>query len=776
MRERSGGSAIPLVLLFSFVVMVGQARAAVIPIDPVASGPKWEGLGAQIYVWMKGGLDFRGKTPAQMYDLLRTDLGVRYGRVMVHVEQQEYVDGKWNWTSAPYSNLDDTMWRSLGVMQAHGVEPIVTPIFWLKGIVADNTYPTRANNFLGTPAAYKALEDWFSQLCVEAPKQDYTPLLASIQNEPDNDSHLKFSTGQIGQAMRRIVSRLDAEGHPLRFVAADTATTRQASSYGVAQLVPGHASRVASVGFHTYGSDNRSAMVGALSGFGHSFWMTEQAFNTAPESQDSWEYVNRVGVDFFNDVKNGKATAWFLWSVGVRGEDVYDGSKWRPFAAAIGLVGRHVPLGARQVLAQKIGSLHVLGWVDSAGLYVWALNTGTTAESLAVTALGATGAQAWRVTAQEQFVPAGTGLTISCEGQSATMIRANWLLGNLTPTPVSTHTPVSTSTRTRTPSPAPATETPAQSTPQPSTPTALPSLSPTPTSGSAEVMRINAGGGDYVDSRNNLWMADREYKPGAWGFVGGRAYSTTSAISGTEDDPLYQNERYGMSRYLFTLPNARYRVSLHFAEIYFDGAEKGGAGKRIFDVFMLRTRVLDDLDLFVQAGPLHAWVHTADVQVTTGLLSIDFTATANNAAIDGIHLARLPPDTAPTASHTPPPSSTSTPTHLPTSTPSPSRTPTANPSATGTPAPTLALTPSPTLSPEPTHILTPSPTGVPVEDAADLTGDGIVDEKDLLVIKGGEQSMRLIPDLNLDGEADYMDVFLFGSVWCEGLSPHSRPR
>ena len=49
-------------------------------------------------------------------------------------------------------------------------------------------------------------------------------------------------------------------------------------------------------------------------------------------------------------------------------------------------------------------------------------------------------------------------------------------------------------------------------------------------------------------------------------FSGGSTYSRTTPISGTNDDVLYQSERYGNFAYNVPLPNGHYVVTLHFAE------------------------------------------------------------------------------------------------------------------------------------------------------------------------------------------------------------------
>jgi hypothetical protein len=63
---------------------------------------------------------------------------------------------------------------------------------------------------------------------------------------------------------------------------------------------------------------------------------------------------------------------------------------------------------------------------------------------------------------------------------------------------------------------------------------------------------INAGGGDYTAVDGTLFHADKAYVAGDFGYSGGRIFSFSGAIAGTEDDTLYQTIRssYAVS-YMF---------------------------------------------------------------------------------------------------------------------------------------------------------------------------------------------------------------------------------
>lgn len=90
--------------------------------------------------------------------------------------------------------------------------------------------------------------------------------------------------------------------------------------------------------------------------------------------------------------------------------------------------------------------------------------------------------------------------------------------------------------------------------------------------GNKPVFAVNCGGPQYVDKSGVVYQADTLDS-------GGGTYKTTAPIDGTEDDLLYQSERYGNFSYNIPLPSGIYSVILKLAEIYYSSA-----GRRIFDV------------------------------------------------------------------------------------------------------------------------------------------------------------------------------------------------
>lgn len=157
------------------------------------------------------------------------------------------------------------------------------------------------------------------------------------------------------------------------------------------------------------------------------------------------------------------------------------------------------------------------------------------------------------------------------------------------------------------------------------------STSPLPT------IRINSGGDEYIDAQGNTWQADQY-------FDGGNLFSTSASIFQTDDDALYQTERWATDlSYDIPIENGAYEVNLHFAEIFFDDF-----GQRIFDVTLEDQLIEDDLDIYERArnaffpGNNNALViNSGQVLVNDGVLDLELSASVNNAKLSAIEIKPL---------------------------------------------------------------------------------------------------------------------------------------
>ncbi|TKD54907.1 PKD domain-containing protein, partial [Flavobacterium sp. ASW18X] len=149
-----------------------------------------------------------------------------------------------------------------------------------------------------------------------------------------------------------------------------------------------------------------------------------------------------------------------------------------------------------------------------------------------------------------------------------------------------------------------------------------------------ESLYINAGG-PTVNYNGQNWIADQYFNGGESDF------STTNAIANTDNDEIYQTERYnGSFNYAIPVPNNEaYRVTLHFAELFFTAA-----GERIFNVSIEDNQhQLDEYDVYVAAGnqEFTAVEESFIVDLTDGILNVDFESVTNFAKLSGISVTQL---------------------------------------------------------------------------------------------------------------------------------------
>jgi Malectin domain len=129
--------------------------------------------------------------------------------------------------------------------------------------------------------------------------------------------------------------------------------------------------------------------------------------------------------------------------------------------------------------------------------------------------------------------------------------------------------------------------------------------------------------GIYTDRSGDPWAADRAYSAGSWGYIGTTNFDKTkSPIGGTDDDPLYQDERRGSMEYRFDgLPNGVYQLELRFDEL-----QNQKPGQRLFDVIAEGSLILPALDVSGEAGRLNALDKTFFMPVTDGTMNVRFIA------------------------------------------------------------------------------------------------------------------------------------------------------
>jgi len=149
----------------------------------------------------------------------------------------------------------------------------------------------------------------------------------------------------------------------------------------------------------------------------------------------------------------------------------------------------------------------------------------------------------------------------------------------------------------------------------------------------ASVIRLNVGGGGFTDAAGHFWQYDHGYNTGS-------VSTFTSPIANTDNDALYQSERWDSKaepelQYSFNVANGTYLVRLHFAENY---PPNFGRTRRVFDVDMEGAKAFTHVDIFAEVGARAALVKSATVSVTDGQLNILFRHLVQNPLVDAIEI------------------------------------------------------------------------------------------------------------------------------------------
>lgn len=139
-----------------------------------------------------------------------------------------------------------------------------------------------------------------------------------------------------------------------------------------------------------------------------------------------------------------------------------------------------------------------------------------------------------------------------------------------------------------------------------------------------------------TDHNGTVWHPDTY-------FVNGHAREQHLPVEGTPDADLYAWERFGHFSYAIPVDTRdRYTLILHFAELYFGTEASGGGapGDRVFSVFCNGSTLLDNFDLYKEAGSLHAITKTFSHLRPSpqGKLNLTFEPVINNATVSAIEV------------------------------------------------------------------------------------------------------------------------------------------
>jgi len=150
-------------------------------------------------------------------------------------------------------------------------------------------------------------------------------------------------------------------------------------------------------------------------------------------------------------------------------------------------------------------------------------------------------------------------------------------------------------------------------------------------------IQINAGGDAWQNYLGDqIWTEKKEY-----GRVNGTAIQLpdTLEILNTGEDTVFHSELRNLTFYEIRLPEGRYDITLQFAETQYNSPSA-----RLFDVFMENQLVINDLNIYVEAG---LQKNTAvekvisDFMVNDGVLDLYFQAATGEPVLSGIKVELL---------------------------------------------------------------------------------------------------------------------------------------
>lgn len=151
-------------------------------------------------------------------------------------------------------------------------------------------------------------------------------------------------------------------------------------------------------------------------------------------------------------------------------------------------------------------------------------------------------------------------------------------------------------------------------------------------------LSINAGSdAQYLDPSGNVWIEDRAYQQGSFGYTGGQ-YKTLDrkdVIKNTAHEPMLYSYLDSLQGYRFDVPNGEYRITLSFAE-----PSRLKKGDRVFSIIANGKTVVNEMDLTAEYGFATTATKTFIVRaVNNEGVQLQFAAQKGNAILNGIQVS-----------------------------------------------------------------------------------------------------------------------------------------
>ncbi len=179
---------------------------------------------------------------------------------------------------------------------------------------------------------------------------------------------------------------------------------------------------------------------------------------------------------------------------------------------------------------------------------------------------------------------------------------------------------------------------------------------------------INISLGDkrfFVDEKlRRVWLPEKPYEKGSWGYVGGdvfimkesgrQSYGSNKNILSTEYDPIYETQRTGIESFKLDVPDGKYEVTLHFAELLSNkerealaynlgnNSTKEQSDERTFDVLINNQKVIEALSNKGYLIPETAYspAFIIEVRNNSGIV-IDFKKNKGETILNGLQVRKM---------------------------------------------------------------------------------------------------------------------------------------
>jgi beta-galactosidase len=164
------------------------------------------------------------------------------------------------------------------------------------------------------------------------------------------------------------------------------------------------------------------------------------------------------------------------------------------------------------------------------------------------------------------------------------------------------------------------------------------------------------------DATPTAWIPEQPYTKGSWGYIGGEVftmknnltkYGSNKNILKTSADPIYQTQRVGIDSFKLDVPDGRYEVTLHFAELLstkereallynLNATEsKDNFTERVFDV-LVNGDLLQRLSNSTYLIPETAYNTKTITDVRNGMgITISFKAIKGQSILNGLEVRKL---------------------------------------------------------------------------------------------------------------------------------------